>query len=273
MTKTLSCCGQYIREHDPDRFLLSLLAPAEKRGALWALFAFNHEISKTREVVTETQLGLIRLQWWRDEIEKIYDAGHSEAHELLPTLSEAIQTYNLPKEHFEALLYAREFDLEDVLPADVDGLMKYAEYTSLPLYRLCAKVLGERVDDETLKAIAQNYALSGLMLAVPFHAAQRRCFLPQSLVNEHNVPLGPLYDGKPDQAAVGMAVRDVLNKFHSKSGVHSAFLKASEVLAARRMKKIKSLKYNVFDVRMFRPQPLKSVSVLFGVWFYRILNW
>ena len=72
MAKTLSYCGQVVRDQDRDRFLLSLFAPADRREALWALFAFNHEIAKTREVVTEMQLGLIRLQWWREQVTNIF---------------------------------------------------------------------------------------------------------------------------------------------------------------------------------------------------------
>ena len=57
--KRLSTLQNLVQRHDPDRYLLSLFAPARHRAALWALYAFNHEIAKTREVVTETTMGLI----------------------------------------------------------------------------------------------------------------------------------------------------------------------------------------------------------------------
>ena len=53
---TLSYCGEMVRKHDPDRFLLSLFMKPDRREALWALYAFNHEIARTREVVTETKI-------------------------------------------------------------------------------------------------------------------------------------------------------------------------------------------------------------------------
>ena len=64
----LSYCGQEVRKYDKDRFLTALFAPADRREALFALYAFNLEIAKTREVVTEPVLGQIRLQWWYDAI-------------------------------------------------------------------------------------------------------------------------------------------------------------------------------------------------------------
>ena len=120
----LSYCGELVRKHDPDRFFMSLMQPADRREALWALYAFNYEIAKTREVVTDTTLGLIRLQWWRDGIAEIYDGKDVRQNEILPTLAQAIKDYDLPQKLFEDLCYAREFDLEGVIPADMAGLLK-----------------------------------------------------------------------------------------------------------------------------------------------------
>src|SRR5690349_9907669 len=90
----LSYCGQEVRKFDNDRFLTGLFAPADRREALFALYAFNHEIAKTREVVSEPVLGQMRLQWWFDSIEGIY-AGTVPAHAVLQPLAEAITGHNL----------------------------------------------------------------------------------------------------------------------------------------------------------------------------------
>ncbi|MGC2781200.1 MAG: squalene/phytoene synthase family protein, partial [Bradyrhizobium sp.] len=44
-------CEALVREADKDRFLASLFAPADKRHHLFALYAFNLEIARVREVV------------------------------------------------------------------------------------------------------------------------------------------------------------------------------------------------------------------------------
>ena len=33
------------------------------------LYAFNHELARAREAVSEPPLALIRLQWWREVVE------------------------------------------------------------------------------------------------------------------------------------------------------------------------------------------------------------
>ncbi|HTV90379.1 MAG TPA: squalene/phytoene synthase family protein, partial [Stellaceae bacterium] len=65
----LSTVAALVRRHDRDRYQTALLAPAEKREALFALYAFNYEIARVRETVREPMLGQIRLQWWREAID------------------------------------------------------------------------------------------------------------------------------------------------------------------------------------------------------------
>src|SRR3982751_5229634 len=103
-------CMDTIRRYDRDRFLLGLTVPVNRRNALWALFAFNHEIAKTREVVSEPTLGLIRLQWWRDALDQLYQ-GNTLQHEVLTALTPVIREHDLPRAWFDDLINAREADL------------------------------------------------------------------------------------------------------------------------------------------------------------------
>src|SRR6201984_811294 len=64
----LSPVAALVRRHDHDRYQTVLFAPAARREALFALYAFNYEIARVRESVTQPMLGQIRLQWWRENI-------------------------------------------------------------------------------------------------------------------------------------------------------------------------------------------------------------
>ena len=61
-----SATGKIVCGHDPDRYLCDLFAKPKAREGLFALHAFNHEVAKIRELVSEPMLGHIRLQWWRE---------------------------------------------------------------------------------------------------------------------------------------------------------------------------------------------------------------
>lgn len=177
----MSYCAELVRKYDRDRFLLGMTASANRREALWALFAFNYEIAKTREVVSEPTLGLIRLQWWRDAIMQLY-AGNILQHEVLTALAPAVRAYDLPRAWFDDLINARERDLENRPLGSLAELEQYADATSTSLNKLVLKVLGQEASEENIGAVSTAFALAGLLRAAPF----RDNFLP------HGVKAGEL---------------------------------------------------------------------------------
>jgi len=265
-------CEQLVREQDADRYLLSQFAHAspegyagrsasEVRGALYALFAFNYEIAKTRDVVSETQLGLIRLQWWRDAIGKLY-AGEVLEYPILQALAVVIREYGLERADFEALIYAREFDLEDVRPSTLDGLAHYCDYTGTPLLRMVAQVLG--AEGEPLEAIASNYALVGVLRSVGYFAQKRRCLLPEDVMEARGVKLNQLYELKAQDGMVGV-VEECAGAFVSGVRADHRFLKAMQKLAELHMGHIRRCGYDVFDPRYPLPPAFKALRLFLNL--------
>lgn len=176
-----------LKKADPDRYLLTLFAPREHRPALHALYLFNIELVKTRPSVSNTQLGHIRLQWWRDEIAKIYDGGDGGQVPLLSTLAPLMHNGTLPHEWFEALIYAREFDLEDVAPASWAGLRNYADFTTTPLHQLALRIVGENAAIDEIRHISTNYGAMEAIRKVPLLLSQHRCLLPEDELRERKL--------------------------------------------------------------------------------------
>jgi phytoene synthase len=175
-----------VREHDRDRFQTALFAPADRREALFALYAFNYEIARVRESVREPMLGRIRLQWWREAIAAAYAGAAPRRHEVVEPLTAAIRARALSREHFERLIDTRERDLGDAPPATLAALEDYAEGTSAPLIELALQAL----DAATLPAeaaateIGVAYALTGLIRAMPVHARIGRLVIPDDVMAE-----------------------------------------------------------------------------------------
>lgn len=234
------------------------MMPYAAREDLFALFAFNHEIAKTREVVSETQLGLIRLQWWRDAIANIYDGGKVPEHEILQPLAKAILGRGLTREYFDRLIYAREFDLEDVLPSSVEGTLNYADFTSMPLMKLALEILGFDPAQEAVQPVAINYALMGIIRAVPFFAVHRRCLLPESLMGKYGVKR--LYEGKPQGDLTGL-VRELSSEFVQGLRPRVPFLRLSNALAGMYYGQIKGCGFDPFHPRMRIPPGFKALRL------------
>src|SRR5215471_6644996 len=87
-----SAVAAIVRRHDRDRFQTALFAPAARREALFALYAFNYEIARVRESVREPALGQIRLEWWRETIAAAYDGALPRRHPVAEALTEVIRT-------------------------------------------------------------------------------------------------------------------------------------------------------------------------------------
>src|SRR5436190_14638459 len=101
---SLSAPAAIVRRHDRDRYQTALFAPADRREALFALYAFNYEIARVRESVTQPMLGQIRLQWWREAVAAAYDGTPARRHEVVEPLSAAIRQFGLSRVYFDRLI-------------------------------------------------------------------------------------------------------------------------------------------------------------------------
>lgn len=202
----LSYCGQQVRTHDHDRFLTTLFAPADRREALFALWAFNLEIAKTREVVREPIMGQIRLQWWRDAIAAAYGEGPLPEHAVTVPLAAAIRDHALSRESLDRLIDAREADLEEEPVADSEALAAYVAATAVPPLLLALQVLGvgDGAAGEAARHVGLAYGLTGLLRAVPFHARQQRVLLPADRLAANGGGAREILDLKPGPAVAAV---------------------------------------------------------------------
>ncbi|MBV8534645.1 MAG: squalene/phytoene synthase family protein, partial [Alphaproteobacteria bacterium] len=191
-------CADQVRRLDHDRYLCALFAPSGDQRRLFALYAFNLEIARVREIVSEPLIGQMRLQWWRDALGEIA-AGTVRAHPVAQALARAMEGRPVRAELFERLLTAREFDLGDQPPADMAALEAYAADTSAAVLEAGLDLLG--VTDAAAKEAAHHvgiaWSLVGLLRAVPFHARRRRLYLPADLLAGAHIDHERFFEGRP----------------------------------------------------------------------------
>ncbi|HEY2033013.1 MAG TPA: phytoene/squalene synthase family protein [Rhizomicrobium sp.] len=169
-----------LRKTDEDRYHASLFAPADKREALFALYAFHHEVARVAESVREPMMHAIRLQWWREAVEGARE-GKPRQHQTVTALAELFAGHDLPAALFDAIIDAREDDVAETTFENLQALEDYADATAGNLIRLASRVLGEPRDNLAREAgIAQ--ALAGILRAIPFHAARGKVYLPNDLL-------------------------------------------------------------------------------------------
>jgi phytoene synthase len=160
-----------LRRHDPDRFLTALFAPTAKRGALLALYAFNHELARAREVASQPTLALIRLQWWRDVVE-----GAPRRHEVATPLQAAIDAGLLRRADLLAVIEAREIEAEDFI-GSAEEWRTYVLSSAGGVAVAAAHALGA-AEPETFRPLGAAYGVAGLLRSVKTLAARGRILLP-----------------------------------------------------------------------------------------------
>jgi len=171
-------CAEQVRLYDSDRYFSSLFAPPGQRKALIALYAFNLEIAKTRETVSEPMLGHIRLQWWRDALDGIY-RGTPRQHTVVLALGEVLKDGHVPRCLLDEMIDGRERDLEDEPMASLEQLAAYCAATSGALTCAALAVAGSGEGLLTAgREAGTAYAMTGLIRAAPYLASAGRSVLP-----------------------------------------------------------------------------------------------
>ena len=197
----IDICAAEVRRHDHDRYLTALFAPRDRRAALMALYAFNLEIARIRESVSEPLLGEMRLEWWRESIDELF-GGTVRSRLVLRALARAVTRHALPRGPFAALIEGRAFDLAASAPANLGALEEYAAATSGSLAELALRALG--ASDSASLAAGRHagiaWAINGLVHAVPFHTAARRLYLPRTLCEEAGLDVATLFAGQSTSA-------------------------------------------------------------------------
>ncbi len=243
----LSPVAALVQRHDRDRFQTVLFAPAARREALFALYAFNYEIARVRESVTQPMLGQIRLEWWRENIAAAFEDRPVRHHIVVEPLTVVIREVAVTRAHFDRLIDARETDFEEDPPSSLATLEDYADATSARLVYLALEILGLR--DPVARAAAFHvgiaHGLAGLLRAMPFRARAGRCFIPAEIAARTGLDQED-YRALRSTPAFESTPRSAL----------PALLPA--IVAQRSLTRLKRAGYDPFDRVLLAPDPLQS---------------
>ncbi|HEV7410905.1 MAG TPA: phytoene/squalene synthase family protein [Bradyrhizobium sp.] len=190
-------CADLVRTYDFERYASTLFINADRRRALLALYAFNVEISRVREQVSQPLPGEIRLQWWTD---MLAGAGYGgvEGNPVAAELLRAIRMHGLPIEPLSRLIDEHQFDLYNDPMLSMAALEAYVHDTSSALFALGARILGRQ--SEAADHLARHAGLAQGMVQViaslPVDAARRQLFVPLQLLESHGSGMEEVFAGK-----------------------------------------------------------------------------
>jgi phytoene synthase len=192
-----SFCADLVRTHDFARYAATLFAPTEQRRALIALYAFNAEISRVREHVTQPLPGEVRMQWW---IDMLAGAGHGgvEGNPVAAELLLAIRHFRLPVEPLTRLIQEHQFDLyNDPMPS-MAALEGYINDTAVALFMLAALIAARPSAgiDHLARHAGLAQGLAQVLANLPLDASRRQLFVPQQVLQQHGSNIEEVFAGK-----------------------------------------------------------------------------
>jgi phytoene synthase len=193
------------RDGDLDRYTAALFAPRACREHLFALYAFNVELASIGEQVSEPQLGEIRLQWWRNALDRAC-AGDITGHPVADALGATVRECDLSQQSLAGLIDARRFDVSVKIMPDTAALDGYLANTAGALFNLASEICmaGRRTAkpralDEAVRAAGIAYGLTGLMRALPVHARRGRVDIPEDGLLRHDTSPTQLLAGEASE--------------------------------------------------------------------------
>ncbi|EGN92145.1 hypothetical protein SERLA73DRAFT_66257 [Serpula lacrymans var. lacrymans S7.3] len=181
-------CREYVQKHDYEGFLTSQFYPRHVQGGYFALKAFYVELAMVPESVSNTVIGQMRMQFWRDAVKGISD-GRPPQHPIAMALYETSQSVHLPAYHLKRIIDARDSELQMPTHLTTDSLTALAESTSSTLLYLLLSLMS--LPSSTLSHAASHLGVaqtfSTLLRAFPFHTSKNRMIIPAEITAKHGV--------------------------------------------------------------------------------------
>tara|TARA_R110002124_G_scaffold176168_12_gene344169 strand:- start:438 stop:1208 length:771 start_codon:yes stop_codon:yes gene_type:complete len=247
-----SYCADLLRRSDPAQFSLCLFTPFPGREGLFNLYALLHEIRRIPHQATDPAAAQIRLKWWHDRIDDLYNetvpAGHPVLEAFLLTKprqgKEALQNYIMA---VQEMLFAE----------DTAALFQTAEELKRLSDRLACYILDIPVDEGADPSV---FAAADMLLGVTRRLAeQKEPELPPEFWQDKDAVRKKIQDVKQSAGTARNAQKKISR---SKKG-RAVYL--SQALAMQQLQQIEKAGYDLRDNRLTALPPFSTLRLLLRV--------
>ncbi|KAI0761935.1 isoprenoid synthase domain-containing protein [Trametes elegans] len=188
-TDPLAYCRDLVRKRDYESYLIGSFYPRHTQGAFFALRAFYVELASVQDTVSNSMIGKMRMQFWRDAIKSIAD-GRPPRHPIALALHDASQRANLPTYHLRRIIDARDAELHTPTHLTLESLTAHAESTTSTFLYLLLSLL-DLSSSSTFSHAASHLGVAQsihvLLRALPYHTSKGRMVIPAEITANHGV--------------------------------------------------------------------------------------
>lgn len=185
-------CQDRVAKSGSSFYYSFLFLPPPRRRAIMALYAFCREVDDVVDEIADPGVARQKLAWWRGEVADTF-AGHP-GHQVGRALQPVIATFNLPREHFDAIIDGMQMDLDWNRYPDFATLETYCHRVAGVVGLLSAEIFGYR--DGATREYARNLGLAlqltNILRDVGEDARRNRVYLPLDELASHDVSVDDL---------------------------------------------------------------------------------
>ena len=174
---------QIVNRSGSSFTLAMKLMSRARRQAMFAVYAFARAVDDIADGDAAPAQKSQQLDEWRHEIERVYAGNPATAIGL--ALSDAVQTYALPKQEFLLLVEGMEMDAVPIVAPPMQTLLDYTRRAAGTVGLLSMPIFGAPpglVSDRFALALADGLQLTNILRDVHEDALIGRLYLPQELL-------------------------------------------------------------------------------------------
>ena len=180
-------CEQAAAKSGSSFYYSFRLLPAERRRAITALYAFCREVDDVVDEAHDPELARAKLGWWRGEIAAAWNG--SPQHPVARALAPVAERWQLPREHFDAVIDGMEMDVTQSRYTDFADLERYCHRVAGVVGLLSAEIFGYR--NPATRGYARDlgiaFQLTNIIRDVGEDARRGRVYLPLAELARHGV--------------------------------------------------------------------------------------
>lgn len=176
-----------------------LFLPADKRREINALYAFCREVDDVVDECSDPQVARTKLQWWRDETDRIYDGVPQ--HPVGQALRPVVERYGLAREYLHEVIDGMEMDLDETRYPSFKDLALYCQRVAGAVGLLSAEVFGyrDRHTPDYARDLGVAFQLTNILRDVREDAARGRLYIPEDELACHCITTEDFQPGPPSE--------------------------------------------------------------------------
>ncbi len=180
-------CASITRRASSNFYYAFMLLPAERRRALYAVYAFCRFIDDIADDAAAGDPAAL-LERWRAELGRVY-AG-SPTHPISRALAHDVQRFAIPRRYFEEIIDGVEMDLGRTRYERFEDLRLYCYRVASAVGLICIEVFGYH--NPRTRDYAENlgvaFQLTNIIRDVSEDAARGRIYLPLEDLRRFGIP-------------------------------------------------------------------------------------